>query len=521
MVAAVGKHDWKTVNLLTTTSAVPRAKAVSEQLSMLEEVNGQKGAEYAKDIQATFEGARTATCLFVFFAIVVGALASYMITRQIVIPLAEVNEGMHTLQSACAMELGKGVAAMAEGDLTYAVRSGTQPLQVRSKDEVGRLSTSFNQLLKQIQDTIASYTACQDSLSGLVQRLRQASAQVFGASETLSATAQQVEASSEEIGSSMQQVASASTQAARGASEVARGSASQAQAIGVGSQGIQTLVGSINGVAGDTREVAKAAENAGEAAAEGTRAMDASMKGMKLIRDTVAHSAGVIDTLGKSSQKIGTIVQTINEIADQTNLLALNAAIEAARAGEAGRGFAVVADEVRKLAERSSGATKEIAALITEIQSHTEKAVKAMESGTKEVEGQTKVAESTSEVFEKIRSLVADVKDGVEGIRTATEQMAQASEGVSRSVSEVAAVVEQSSAAAEELSASSEEVSASVDTVAAAAQQQSAAAKELVASSDELQNLSRELTEAVSAFRIAGARADTGSYADQGLRRAA
>jgi methyl-accepting chemotaxis protein len=264
---------------------------------------------------------------------------------------------------------------------------------------------------------------------------------------------------------------------------------------------LKTLVDTIQGVAADADTAARAVEEASQLAATGGVAVNRSVEGMKGILTTVTESAAVIQTLGQSSEKIGSIVQTIEDIAGQTNLLALNAAIEAARAGEAGRGFAVVADEVRKLAERSGAATREIAALISEIQTATQEAVRSMESGVGEVNTQAELAKNAGESFSEIEKAFSLVTEQVQRISSASDQMSGASDQVSRSITEVAAVIEESSAAAEELSASSEEVSASVQTVASSTQQQVAAVRDLVSSSEVLSELARNLQESVSKFK--------------------
>jgi methyl-accepting chemotaxis protein len=230
---------------------------------------------------------------------------------------------------------------------------------------------------------------------------------------------------------------------------------------------------------------------------------------MQRIRSTVAESARVIDGLGESSRQIGTIVQTIDAIAEQTNLLALNAAIEAARAGEAGRGFAVVADEVRKLAERSGAATREIGALIAEVQARTGEAVAAMEGGTREVETGAALAEEAGSALAQIQQAVATVTEGVQGIFAAASEMSSTSEQVSRSIQEVAAVVEETSAAAQEMSASAEEVSASVQTVAATTEQQTASLRGLVTSAEQMSGIAADLEAAVSRFRTEPATDET------------
>ncbi|HTQ09605.1 MAG TPA: methyl-accepting chemotaxis protein [Fimbriimonadaceae bacterium] len=483
-----------------------------DQGQVITKYNNRAAAGYVKEMDGTFRVSEVILVGVVILAILASLLFGVSITRQIIGPIRILQAQLKTMSERGMAHLAEGIGALARGDLTVEFVPSMTPLEVNSKDELGQLTQIYNGLLETAKLAATNYNESRLKLTDLVLQIKRASNEVSSAANSLTSTSQQVEAAAQEVSASMQEISSASGQAAQGASEVASGSASQAQALSLSTMNVQKLVDAVREVADDAQSAAEAAGEAGSAATEGTTVIAESMKGMQAIRDTVSQSASVIHTLGESSQKIGMIVQTINEIAEQTNLLALNAAIEAARAGEAGRGFAVVADEVRKLAERSGAATREIGGLIAEIQTQTSRAVSAMEAGTKEVESQTKVAEGTQFAFQKIQDVVQAVNQRVEGIREATQEMANASQEVARSITEVAAVVEQSSAAAEELSASAEEVSASVETVAGAAGQQSAAVAGLVASSDELQNLAQQLTEIVDSFRLDSAKSDEQPY---------
>ena len=466
--------------------------------------NQKHGEEYAKQAQLAYSTARMMIIGLLLLSALFGSLAAWLITRYMTQCLAQIAERMKKLDDICFTNLTSAVEALEQGDLTAEIKTGTEPLPARTNDEFGDVERTFNTILTRVKMTITSFRTSQASLSALVRDMQQSAGQVDSAAQTLSGTSQQIGAATEEIGATMHEVAQASEQSARGASEIAQGSASQAASIAGGAEQVKELVAAVLGVTRDTEAATQSAELATQTASAGAAAVEQSVAGMQRIQSAVSESAGVIASLGQTSAKIGGIVQTIDEIAGQTNLLALNAAIEAARAGEAGRGFAVVADEVRKLAERCTVATKDIGELIGEMQGQTQRAVSAMELGTREVTAGTSLAGQAGAALSRIQSVVSEMSGRVLSIGAASEEMSASAQEVSATISEVAAVIEESSAAAEEMSASAEEVSASVQTVAGTTSQQGAAVEELVASASELAGVSQSLNALVSRFKIEG-----------------
>jgi methyl-accepting chemotaxis protein len=262
--------------------------------------------------------------------------------------------------------------------------------------------------------------------------------------------------------------------------------------------------------------VAQASREVNEVAIKGGVQVSKSGEGMALIKQSAEAVGVIVDKLGDSSQKIGAIVETIDDIAEQTNLLALNAAIEAARAGEHGKGFAVVADEVRKLAERSSKATGEIADLIGSMQQMITAAVSGMQDSAKQVAEGTQLSVEAGNALKNIQGAVEGIVSQIDNMAAAAQQMSASSNEVVKAIENVSAVTEETTAAAEEMSASSSEVSRQIEQVAAVSeenaaaaqevsattQEQTAAAEEMTAATEDLSGMAEDLQELVSAFKL-------------------
>ena len=308
-------------------------------------------------------------------------------------------------------ELAAITEQAAAGDLTVrSPRSGS--------DELGRLAQAFN--------TMA------ESLADLVRKIQE--------------TAQRVSTSSSELASTSREAGRTGEEIARAIRDVAAGAERQA-----------TI----------TADVMAAASTATAVASEGVISVQSASSAMASVRESSLEVSQVIGDLGSKSEQIGGIVATITGIAEQTNLLALNAAIEAARAGEQGRGFAVVADEVRKLAEESQRAAGSIASLIAEIQQATGQAIAVVDEGARRIDGGAATVEEARAAFGRIAASTAEVHEGL---------------------GEVSAVAQQTSAASEQVSASSEEGTAQ--------------SQEVAANADELQRSAAALELLVSQFRI-------------------
>ena len=278
-------------------------------------------------------------------------------------------------------------------------------------------------------------------------------------------SAQRVATSSDILTDSTRQSAEASNQVAVSIESVAGGAEQQVSAVQSAVKAVEDMSASIQQVAVSTGSVASASDNATKVARAGGKAIETAISQIQSAEKTVADSTQAVSDLGDRSQEIGNIVDTISGIAGQTNLLALNAAIEAARAGEQGRGFAVVADEVRKLAEQSQEAAKQIAGIISGIQQETDKAVNSMQSGKKEVEAGAKLVADAGDAFREIISMVEQVSSQVGEIAIAAQRLASGSDLVINSVHDIENISRNTAGETQSVSAATEEQSASMEEI--------------------------------------------------------
>lgn len=308
------------------------------------------------------------------------------------------------LGRAIVLPLRKVVAmaqAIADGDLTG-------HLTLDQDDEAGQLAQAMNVM--------------SEKLNRIISQLSRHGTDVIASADRLTATAEQMANGTETVATQAGTVAGASTEMAATSSEIAT----------------------------SCSHAAEDAKTAGEFTKRGAQVVEKTVHGMARIAGRVKESAATITSLGTRSDQIGAIVGTIEDIADQTNLLALNAAIEAARAGEQGRGFAVVADEVRALAERTTRATKEISNMIRTIQQETRSAVSSMEEGVLEVETGTREANESGDALQEIMRQIDAVAMQVRQIAVAAEQQQGTTTEISNNIQQITAVVHETAHGAHE-----------------------------------------------------------------------
>ena len=341
-------------------------------------------------------GARNTTLLITGLALLVGLVLASLISYSITCPLNQAVAAMNDI-------------AEGEGDLT-------KRLEQRGRNEISDLAGAFNQFAAKVQ--------------AMVQQVTHSVEQLGTAAEEMSLITEQTNQEIRHQQSETDQVATA----------------------------MNEMTATVQEVAGHASRAAEAARQADDESREGKQVMQQTLNVMDSLADEVERAAGVIQTLEKESEQIGSVLDVIRGIAEQTNLLALNAAIEAARAGEQGRGFAVVADEVRTLASRTQASTQEIQAMIQRLQAGTRDAVAAMETGRGKAQEGVEQASRAGSSLETITASVATISDMNMQIASAAEEQTSVAEEINRNITTISQSAENTAHGAQQTAQSSEQL---------------------------------------------------------------
>jgi methyl-accepting chemotaxis protein len=378
--------------------AISQQPLIAAMFDAIDQVTAQsvKNADAsAQQAAGEYQSVRTLALILLTLAIAAGIGLTIVVSNSIAKPL-----GL----------LVAGFRQGANGDLTTRI-------EVTSEDEVGQVSGAFNIFMEGLQSVM------------------------------------------QQVASSSQQVASASEEIAASATQSANGALGQNDQVAQVATAMQEMSSTVVEVSNNSNQAAESARKASETAIRGGQIVNEALETMRSIANSVGTTARKIEELGNSSSQIGKIIAVIDDIADQTNLLALNAAIEAARAGEQGRGFAVVADEVRKLAERTTKATKEIAQMIDGVQKETSSAVGQMQSGNKQVEVGVATTAKAGDSLKEIITAAQQVGDMVSQIATAANQQTSTADQINANVEQIAKISRESSVSSQQSAKACEDLS--------------------------------------------------------------
>ena len=426
-----GGNQYDLANFWLGSKAAPMAFKIKESLGAM--TTNQQGLLETDALEAKTMLSSLLTLLWILLGIGIVLSAGVGITlgRAIANPINKVVQETEKMNDEFT-DFIEIVNAIAANDLTQEIKiTEISDIGITSSDETGILARS-------IESTLKAKGAIGEALNKMIRNLNQVIKQLAN--------------SATELGSAATEIASSSEQMSKGAND-------QSQQVNQVSTAIEEMTATILETSKNAGDATDTSKSASDTAGNGGQIVSDTIQGMQKIASVVKESADSIAKLAKSADQIGEIIGVIDDIADQTNLLALNAAIEAARAGEQGRGFAVVADEVRKLAERTGKATGEITEMIKGIQSETEEAVGSMESGIQEVEKGRELADQAGNALNEVVNMSQRVMDMIQQIATAAEEQSTAAEEISKNVEHISSVTKETATGAEQSATAAEELS--------------------------------------------------------------
>ncbi|MEK4746002.1 methyl-accepting chemotaxis protein [Niallia sp. FSL W8-0177] len=438
IIPAIEANDRSAVNSLSLTNTTIRKRTITALNKMQEQVQDSR-TEAAEDAIASGSVATKTLIISMIIALLIGTALIIIISSRITRNLKKVVEVSDTI---------------AQGDLTV------EEVNYKGKDEIGQLAQSMNKM--------------SNNLRMVIQKISEVSITVNKQSENLSQSTNEVTAGSQQVATTMQELSSGAESQANTATDLASSMESFSGTIGDAYNQGELIYQSSNKVLGMTND--------------GSRLMGNSIEQMNVINQIMKEAVEKVRGLDTQSHEISKLVSVIKGIADQTNLLALNAAIEAARAGEHGKGFAVVADEVRKLAEQVAYSVTDITDIVGSIQKESSVVTESLQGGYEEVMKGAEQIKMTGETFEGIKAAVNDMVNSIEVVSENLASILETSKEMNRSIEDIAAI--------------SEEAAAGIEQTSASVQQTSSSMQELSDSSHELSNLAVDLNGLVKEFKI-------------------
>jgi methyl-accepting chemotaxis protein len=425
-----------------------------------------------------------------------------------------------------------------------------QSIDIHRSDEVGVLAENFNKMIVHLkemaavsaaiaegelsvtiqprsqQDTMAkAFAQMTRGLRELVRQVRDSAAQVASGSGQMASASDESAKVSVQAASAIDEVTSTMHEMSINVQNVVKNTQVQASSVAETSASIDQMVTSIQRVADTAKLLVDISHRSREEAQTGMVTMEKATEGLNRTSHAIQSSAEIIDVLGRRADDIGKIIEVIDDLAEQTNLLALNAAIEAARAGEHGLGFAVVAEEVRKLAEKSTQSTKEISELIQGIQKEAREAVENMEKSTTMVQEGLLLNKDLSVALEKISDVVSEVYKFSQEIGAATTEQSSGSSQIAKATNRLTEITQEINSSVEEQASGSQAVVRAMEKMRELVQQSTSSSTELAAAAEQMSKLSRVLLESMDRFALdegfTDGRRQFGRRQDSGAQRGA
>ena len=471
-------------------------KTLNDLVALVIKDTDQVVAAQKKTTESSVSLSLFGTIVGIFVTLAMGRF----ITKSILTPVRNLMTCLLHLRENDLASLENGIEALKNGDLTVKCSYDTEPIPNCGDDELGRMNKTFNEVLHVTQNAIDRFSDAQSQLRQLVRQVQSDAHEVEERSHETYEQATMVSSIASGISSSIAEVLEATVHANSMTSEISQASQKLAEEAERTTVAVDKLKNAIDEVEKGAAEQSNATEMAAKIVTQSSTAVQTTIQSMELVQNQVELSSKSVKDLGEKQDQIGEIVKTIESIASQTNLLALNAAIEAARAGEHGKGFAVVADEVRKLAERSSQATQEIGELIELVRQGVDEVIGAMEASRVEVRKGTEASDEARNALDEILKAVQRANQIALEKNHLVQEMSVGAQTVFGAVCEVSAISEETAAGAIEMNRRVEDVTRSARSVNEAVISQNASIDKVNRVAESLDLVSNNLSKLVQTF---------------------